>query len=104
MVHRAFTDRNGLQWDVWIVHPTQVERRERQTEAEVANDRRRKAEYRVALGKALSDGWLCFESCNEKRRLAPIPASWDTCCDADLEQLLANATLVRRKLSAENPN
>src|SRR5688572_23589329 len=95
MPHRAFEDRRGIKWDVWTVHPTKVERRLNEiTEAEVAIDRRRETEYRVALGPALSQGWLCFESSNEKRRLAPIPDCWDTCSDDELQDFLDQAKPV----------
>jgi hypothetical protein len=30
----------------------------------------------MAVASEYSQGWLCFESEGEKRRLAPVPAGW----------------------------
>ncbi|MEO8580391.1 MAG: hypothetical protein ABI469_09080, partial [Gemmatimonadales bacterium] len=40
------------------------------------------------------DGWLCFESSNERRRLARFPNDWDRMSDPDLSKLLRAAALV----------
>ena len=93
MAHRTFKDKRGVKWDVWTVQPTKVERRLRGGGI-VANDRRTQTEYRVALGPALANGWLCFECNSEKRRLAPIPDEWESWSDAQLETLLKQATPV----------
>lgn len=41
-----------------------------------------------------SDGWLCFESGTERRRLGPTPVGWATLPDTGLCQLLEQATAV----------
>jgi hypothetical protein len=38
-----------------------------------------------------SDGWLCFESMNAKRRLVRFPDRWREFTDAELESLLGEA-------------
>lgn len=48
------------------------------------------------LPEPLRNGWLCFESATEKRRLTPVPHGWHVLPDADLSTLLADAMLVRR--------
>jgi hypothetical protein len=40
------------------------------------------------------EGWLCFESQQERRRLARFPDDWDRMTEADLCSLLSKAALV----------
>jgi hypothetical protein len=94
MPHRTFTDGDGVVWDAWNVTPTKVERREDISPASEAEDRRKQTEYRVALGPALANGWLCFENKRQKRRLAPFPEDWERLTDAQLVALLERATPV----------
>lgn len=54
---RTFTDSSGTEWDVFEVHPGSG-----RTVSRVP------PEFR--------DGWLCFQSASERRRLAPIPLHW----------------------------
>lgn len=42
----------------------------------------------------LAEGWLCFESDAEKRRLTPVPPEWEVCTEAELEELCARAGYV----------
>ena len=58
MTMRSCTDRRGIRWDVFEVHPG-------------ANGR---ASERMP--EAFRAGWLCFQSASERRRLAPIPLGW----------------------------
>jgi len=53
----SFTDQYGTSWDVFEVYP-----REERTASRVP--------------AAFRDGWLCFQSDLERRRLAPIPLGW----------------------------
>lgn len=48
------------------------------------------------LPEPLRNGWLCFESATEKRRLTPVPLGWHILPEAELSTLLADAMLVRR--------
>jgi hypothetical protein len=49
----------------------------------------------VPLGSEWADGWLCFKSRAEKRRLAPVPDGWTEMADADLERLCQAAKPTR---------
>ena len=77
---RQLRDAAGVDWQVY------------QTERIVAAERRRDhllpAEYR--------EGWLVFESADEKRRLAPVPAGWSGLSDEALSALCASATVQTR--------
>ena len=96
MAHREFIDSHGIQWEVWTVFPEYAERRRAaQPTTAPAVDRRARSEFRVPLGSQWADGWLCFKSNFEKRRLAPVPAAWDEMPDQDLERLCQSATPTR---------
>ena len=109
MGHRSFTDSNGIDWNVWDVMPQWTERRSgeerRRADDDAAIDppvleRRRVPDRRggttdgsrIRIPQGLSRGWLAFESGQDKRRLAPIPAGWEELTDAELESLCARAT------------
>ena len=62
---RKFLDAAGVIWQVWAVTPLIPERP--------------------------IDGWLAFESKFEKRRLRPIPSSWESSSDEELQTLLGAA-------------
>ena len=47
--------------------------------------------------RELADGWLCFESGSEKRRVAPIPAGWEEFTGAQLETLCQSAGYISRQ-------
>ncbi len=85
--YRIFLDPRGRTWEVWMVHPSSIERRkmERRTPVEnavylieqrVLGDRRAVTRSRGAVATEFSTGWLCFASDGEKRRLAPVPVNW----------------------------
>lgn len=110
MNYRVFTDSKGQRWEVWLVLPTAAERREAErrvladrrvesrpyaTERRAPLDRRRFAYRRVGVAAVFENGWLCFESDNEKRRLAPVPDGWD---EADGEQLRVWCLAAKRVL------
>ena len=78
MAVRDFVDLNGVKWRVWPVTPSSIQPK---TAAE---------DY---LGD-YEDGWLCFESNTERRRLAKYPRNWDTLSDNGLLQLLKAAATV----------
>jgi hypothetical protein len=62
MALREFIDGVGTLWTVWSTVPSS----------------------RSSVPENLREGWLTFESGNERRRLAPIPRSWE---DASVERL-----------------
>jgi len=90
--YRTFTDSGGKRWEVWLVTPAAAERRKVDRRASRAPggmpegladrrqtpDRRRSLSRRqVTVATEFSNGWLCFESEGEKRRLAPVPEGWE---------------------------
>ena len=82
MSHRVVTDPSGVSWQVWAVHPTL-------------------REGVRTLAPEYQNGWLAFERVEErvgepveKRRLAPVPAGWETAPEAAVLALLADATPV----------
>jgi len=81
---RAFTDSTGVEWRVWSVLPSS-------NVAAMGADSRSAASLK---GTPFADGWLCFESDTEKRRLTPIPSSWEFQTPARLEELCNRATRV----------
>ena len=122
---REFQSPDGRRWRVWAVHPNAAiaERRRverRVTPVEALDDppvleRRRSPDRRAAgtrprrPGELLPDrwreGWLVYEELSdapagrrETRRLAPIPAQWETCSEAELAVQLARATLAQKNL------
>lgn len=60
MTMRSCTDRTGVRWEVFEVHPGSEGR---------TTER---------MPEAFRSGWLCFQSATERRRLAPIPPGWHT--------------------------
>lgn len=91
---REFTDNAGTPWKVWDVYPSG--RASTQGAARGAG-----AENVVFVGRDLSDGWLCFESSNEKRRLAPIPPEWEICESPLLEAFCKRAGVATRTTPSE---
>jgi hypothetical protein len=91
--YRTFLDSTGKRWEVWLVTPSAAERRKADRRAAAAGSgefsggteerrhapERRKAPFRrsMAVASEYSQGWLCFESEGEKRRLAPVPLGWE---------------------------
>jgi hypothetical protein len=109
MNYRTFTDSRGVRWEVWLVMPTAAERRaaERRVladrrvenrphppERRVTTDRRHFSFRRVGVAPVYQNGWLCFESDEEKRRLAPVPDTWDSADPDELEVWLQRAKRV----------
>jgi hypothetical protein len=89
MPHRHFKDEKQITWEVWDVHPGEVDRRLR-SDREVSSGTL--SVVRAAgPGRELARGWLCFESHEAKRRLWPIPSGWDRLDDAQLAELCSRA-------------
>ena len=84
MAVRDFQDAAGMEWRVWPVTPDQIQPR---TAAE---------DYLGDFG----EGWLCFESAGERRRLAAFPADWAELPDDGLVELLARASVVEGRKRA----
>ncbi len=93
MAYKIFEGQDGSKWEVWLVVPTDAERRrgERRVahrsaavqysgpERRVGPERRtRPSGVRTVVSPDFESGWLCFESdLGEKRRLAPVPDGWE---------------------------
>ncbi len=85
MAVRDFVDENGVSWKVWPVTPHAFKPR---TAAE---------DYLGDYG----DGWLCFESVAERRRLAQYPRDWSNRNDGELSGLLKGAAVVPTRTPAK---
>ena len=72
---RYFRDQAGIEWRVFLTA--------RGSDA-VSREH--------SLPEAYREGWLVFESALEKRRLAPIPANWESLSDEALAGLCAIAS------------
>jgi len=68
---KEFTDPDGVSWRVWATNPT-----------------------RGNVRPHFAAGWLTFESADERRRLAPVPAGWEDASDGACLEMLAHATAV----------
>ena len=88
MAVRDVVDENGTKWKVWAVQASAIHPK---TAAE------------DFLGD-YSEGWLCFECDNQRRRLARFPQDWDKMADKDLLALMKAAQLVQpRKHTPPKP-
>ncbi len=102
MSFRTFTDSQGVEWSAWEVTPGPVDRRiaDRRLFAEPVAAERRGGRRRnrksgpAALTTTFAQGWLCFETRRERRRLAPIPADWFRLTDEQLAKFLAAAKKI----------
>jgi hypothetical protein len=89
MAVRDIVDADGTKWKVWAVTGSSIHPK---TAAE---------DY---LGE-FSEGWLCFECSNSRRRLAHFPQDWDKLTDKELLRLLKSAQVVRpRKATPPKPD
>jgi len=95
--YRTFLDARGRSWEVWMVHPSSIERRKMERRSPVENavflieqrvlgDRRTHPGPRSAVASEYSSGWLCFVSGGEKRRLAPVPVNWMSANDSQVAE------------------
>jgi hypothetical protein len=82
---REFKDKQGTEWLVWDVYPNGNVGEHRISDPGAAFPHRE-----------LAQGWLCFESQAEKRRLAPIPESWEEFSADQLDELCARAGYISR--------
>lgn len=100
---RTFLDRDGVEWQVWQVVPDSrllLDRRimdsGRPLPPEADDAMRARLERRRG---DLRNGWLCFLHGDERRRLYPVPADWESYSEARLELLWRAAAEVRSPLS-----
>ena len=106
MALRAF-QWGGVPWQVWSVIPGARHDAERRRGADRRSpepifryrgpERRRAMERRrtaAAVSTAFAAGWVVFQAPTERRRLAPIPADWETLSASDLARLCERARPV----------
>lgn len=74
---RAFKDSSGAEWTVWEVYPS--------TPRGIAADA-------IHIAPRLVNGWLCFQSGDRRRRVAPIPERWEALTEMELGLLCILAT------------
>jgi hypothetical protein len=79
MAVRDIVAPDGTKWKVWAVMGSSIHPK---TAAE---------DY---LGE-YSEGWLCFECADSRRRLARFPPDWDKLPDKELLRLLKSAQPVK---------
>jgi hypothetical protein len=80
MSERTFIDHLGNQWQAWDVQPV---------------DHAGWSAARRHLPETMADGWLCFESASEKRRVHPIPKGWESGTLEDLRNYCRSAESVQ---------
>jgi hypothetical protein len=104
MALREYVDPSGTVWQVWNVQPMSREgapysgeERRVSPASDYHPDRRRHPPRRAALTPEMQQGWLCFESGQEKRRLTPIPSDWERCADEQVAAYLQQASPVRAR-------
>ena len=78
MALRELIDEQGTQWTVFAVKPATAVR------------------AAVGMRAELAQGWLCFQSETERRRLPGIPGGWDAMGSDVLLALLADAIVAPR--------
>jgi hypothetical protein len=83
MAVRTFESPDGTTWTAWEVIPAQV------------------SEFRSTHGshlpRQMAEGWLCFDCGSEKRRLCPLPPTWEGSTEAQLWFLCRAAEPVRAR-------
>lgn len=105
--YRKYVDSWGRTWEVWMVHPSAIERREIERRTKVENavylieqrilgERRKVVGARVSVASEYSNGWLCFTKDGERRRLAPVPTNWMTANESELAEWCRVAKRVVR--------
>jgi len=85
---REFTDKKGTRWRAYDVYPAGP------SAAVGSMDPRERVN--AFPSREHAQGWLCFESTSEKRRLTPIPTEWELCDPRRLEELCDAAGYVSR--------
>jgi hypothetical protein len=94
MPHRQFVDDAGAVWAVWDVRPSAVGS---SLDPRIAAALRGGGGIVSQMNRTMAEGWLCFESDAEKRRLTPIPPGWDNLSTTDLLRLCETASGVKRR-------
>lgn len=56
----------------------------------------------MRLSYPFSEGWLAFKSDEERRRLSPIPANWETLRGPDLRALSEKAKVISTSIREQS--
>lgn len=91
---RIIQDEQGRTWHVWGVQPSDIMRQVGESVASQSPDAQRQRRA-IAVDPRWADGWLTFETHDEKRRLAPYPTEWTGLSDYELSELCAKAVSVQ---------
>ena len=93
MRDRVIIDRAGIRWTVsetaapLLADEIRERRAEPRSQSRVVRKRERFATRPLAMSA------LLFDSANERRRLTPAPADWESLPDDELEDLLNRTTV-----------
>lgn len=96
---REYVDSEGRTWMVWRVSPRFDPARSgddrRLSVSGIPEDRRHAERRGVLPPPGWINGWLCFETFQEKRRLSPVPSEWESCSPEQLEKYRVKAPIIR---------
>ena len=98
MAMREFEDSTGRSWRAWDTYPSAGPGND--DTALVRFMKRQPGDEGVqplGVRSHLAAGWLTFGSGDERKRIAPVPAGWQTCDLPKLLQLLARAEIVKAR-------
>jgi hypothetical protein len=95
---REFEDAGGRSWRVWDTYPSAASGSD---DTALAKFMKRqpgdKGVQPLGVRSHLAAGWLTFGSGDERKRISPVPADWQTCDLAHLRQLLERAEVVKTR-------
>jgi hypothetical protein len=81
IAQRIFEDIRGRRWRAYAVHPSS---------SSIESG---------ALPDSYREGWLSFETADERRRVAPIPAGWEELSIDELQLLCHQAQRAPKRIS-----
>jgi hypothetical protein len=85
MALREFIDKHGIVWNVWDITPESMH----------------PVTVREFFLGEYQEGWLAFESANERRRLSSWPEDWASLSDEELAALCERAKPAPRRSAQE---
>ena len=98
---RIFSDQDGTEWQVWQVTPAvrvyqERRRAERRSSGHAEAPVLERRSYEDRRRGDIQHGWLCFDNGGERRRLYPVPGTWEECSEDQLRMLLRAGVPVSR--------
>ena len=94
MALREFPDSAGRIWEVWDTHPKEMNSAgtgESTFSKYMADQIVRGGSQPTSVRHEYQAGWLTFKLGDHRRRLAPIPAQWESADDATMRSYLDSA-------------